>query len=292
MANKEINILEDKKVIVKPIVKPSGFFKKGHDGEFMYTRCKERFSIPYDGKVNGFAKIFGDNPTEARAIQKLFEKELSKKEGDLNLYDRKNPFWGKFFVELDKNEITLDLNNPVQALQYRVLLSRRDIIAPSWGQRFDRPSYKWALCDPDIVEKEVNKKGELIAEAIKLFTAIQNSENKMSNVLRLMGKKIPKNSSKDWLKTEITKTFTQIEKIAGTSSIKDFIEAASDPKIDDKIFVFDAVEAEFIVIEDGIFKDTESKALLGKSLEAVVNYYNNGENQDDKLLMKQKLDRS
>lgn len=291
MANKEIKILEDKRVIIRPIVKPSGFYPKGHDGEFMYTGCNTRFTLPYERKTHSFAKIFGDDPQEAKIIQREFEKELSKKEGELNLYDRNNKNWTSLYVELDKNETVLDLSNAIHALQYRILKANRYIIAPSWESRFERGSYQWALCDPEIVEKEDSRKGDLILKATELLGKIQNSETQMSNILRLLDKKIPKGVTKDWLKNEIAKMFTQIEKTAGVLSIHDFINTASDPRLSDKIFVMDALDAKAVVLEDGVFKNAETGDLLGKSLESVVEYFNDNANQNDKLLISNKIKR-
>ena len=47
-------ILIDKKVRVEPIISTRPFFKKGHDGEFMYTGCTRVYGLPYDSQKRTF----------------------------------------------------------------------------------------------------------------------------------------------------------------------------------------------------------------------------------------------
>ena len=141
----EVKILINKKITIKPIHRERPFFNKDHDGRFMFTGCKERFTLPFVKSTNSFVNIFKPGEQEA------FEKALNRKPGDLSLYDRKSVFWAKTWVELDKTELTLDLSIPTHAIQYKILLANKDIIAPNWASRNYKPSYKWGIIDEDNV---------------------------------------------------------------------------------------------------------------------------------------------
>jgi hypothetical protein len=98
VGEKKIKVLQNKKVILKPIEKERPFYKKGHDGEFMFSGCKERFTLPFSQSLNSFIQIFEKGEQEA------FEELLQKKPGELNTYTRKNSFWNDFYVDLEKIE--------------------------------------------------------------------------------------------------------------------------------------------------------------------------------------------
>src|SRR6056297_2524720 len=113
----EITVLEDKKIKIEPIIRRRSFLPKGHDGEFLYTGCHKDYGLPFNGKKRSYL-----NPFKDETEQKQFEKLLNRKEGDLNLYSREDSFWGELSFSLTKDGDTLDLNNPIDSLWYRIFL--------------------------------------------------------------------------------------------------------------------------------------------------------------------------
>lgn len=283
-------VLSTKKVKLRPIVRGRSFAPETgkHDGKFMFTGCKERFTLKQDANTGGFVNIFKDGEQEA------FETLLNLKPGELSLYNRKSPFWAKFWIELDKNELPLDLTEPVHALRLKVVQSYSDIIAPDWESRKYKPSYKWAVVDEEVVVEKENKLANRMLEAMTLFQKIQNSQKQMLDTLRLMDKKPDPSAKKDWLQKELTKIISQVEKTPGIPNIDDFIKSASDPQASDKIFVLDAMDAGVIVTdrESGSFREVDSNRLLGKSLQSVVDHYADAMFQEDKLLIEEKIKRA
>lgn len=283
-------VLSTKKVKLKPIIRGRSFAPAGgkHDGTFMFTGCKERFTLKQDQNTGGFINIFKDGEQEA------FETLLNLKPGDLSLYNRKSKFWAKFWIELDKSELTLDLTEPVHALRLKVAKSYNDIIAPNWESRKYKPSYKWAVVDEEEVIEKENKLANRMLDAMTLFQKIQKSQKQMLDTLRLMDKKPDPSVNKDWLQKELTKIIAQVEKTPGTPNIDDFIKAASDPQASDKIFVLDAMDAGIIITdrEGGGFREVDSNRLLGKSLQSVVDHYSDPLYQEDKLLIEEKIKRA
>lgn len=278
-------VLEDKKITIRPIMRKRSFTPKGHDGEFMYTGCNEGFPLPYISSTSSLANIFKEGEQEA------FEELLSLEKGSLSIHKRKGGFWSKEHVNLSKEELTLDLMNPRHALWLRMLKAWKNKIAPSWNARNAKPSYKWAIVDSDEIIKTDSQKAQTTLKAASLFGDIQNSNKKMVDILRLLGKKPPVDSKKEFLQGEIGKMMSQTEKVKGVLDIHDFIKAASDPQAAEKIFVLDAMVAGAIKEEDGTYRDTETQAALGRSMQATVDYFADPSHQEDKIMIAEKIKR-
>lgn len=281
-----VKITEDKKIELKPIVRKRPFYSKGHDGEFMFTGCKQGYTLPYMVRSGSFVKIFKDGEQEA------FETELNKQPGALSLYNRKSEFWTNFSINIGKEGITLDLNNPIHALQYKIVKANKDYFAPSWAERFHKKSYKYAIIDDDITIEEENKSVIELQKSMELFSEIKNSKQKMSNVLRLLKKKVPATAEKDWLNKELIKIISNDDKVKGIPSRKDFINAAEDKLIDSKVFILDAIDANAIITVEGAFRQADNNSLIGRSLQDAVDHYNNPEYQEDKILIQERIKRA
>lgn len=279
-------VLESKIIELQPIVRTGGFYKKGHDGEFMYTGCMNKYTLPISKSMNSFSQIFEENEQEA------FEKLLNKAEGALNLFTRKSPFWGSFIIEIDKSGTKLDLSNPIHALQFKVIKANVDFFAPSLAQKKDKRSYKYAIVDGKVSHEQENKLAIKTEKAMDLFHDIKKSKTKMLNVLRILDRKPPKDSSIEWLKAEIIKIINQKEKTSGILNIDDFISSASDPQASSKIFVLDAIDAKAISASGGNFRVVETNQLIGKSMQTAVDWMDDAKNQEDRLLIESKINRS
>ncbi len=280
--------LRNSKVKVKPIVRGRAFFPKGHDGEFLYTGCTNRFTLPFSVSKRSYVKIF-----DSHEEQEFFEDELNKDRGDLSLYDRNNDFWGKdFYVELDKGSYDIDLATPIGMLEYKVLLANKDKIAPSWAEKDLNPGYKWAIISEDQENDDAYKIAEKNEHAMELYFKIKSSNKKMYDVLRLLGKK-PNRTALDntrWLKSQISEAIEQKAKVSGIPNIDDFIEVVEDPLFSEKVFVHDALEIGEIVLEDGKYKITQTGNPIGRSIDQCVEYLSSPKNSEDKILIKQRLE--
>ena len=280
--------LRNVEVKVKPIVRGRAFFPKGHDGEFLYSGCTNRLTLPYSYSKRSYVNIF-ENDEE----REFFEKALNKAPGALTIYDRNNDYWGKeFFVELDKNTYTINLNDPIGMLEYKVLLANKDKIAPTWAERNLNPGYKWAIVSSEQEDDDHYKLAAKNERAMELFFKIKSSNKKMYDVLRLLGKKPVKNSIDNtrWLKTQLDTIINQKERIAGSPNIDDFIKAVEDPFFSEKVFVFDAMDIGEVILEDGVYRIKETNAPIGRSIDQCVEYFADMKNNEDKILIKQRME--
>lgn len=229
-----VNVLVNKKVKVKPIVRSGGWLDKGHDGEFMFSGCKRSYVLPIDAKRGTLVSVF-----KTKEEQIYFERELSLKEGDLSSYKKEGNFWKGFRVEVNKDGLTLDLSDPMDYLRWKVLGSCPEI-APSWAERFNSGEYRFALCDEDQEVQDRVKVSDLRKTAYKFLGTIEGSVEKMSDMLRLFGRKPAKNNTREWFQSEIDKI------IEDDKTLVDLIKIIKDPYYEMKLFIEDALDSSSI----------------------------------------------
>lgn len=263
----DITVLEKKKIKIEPIIRRRAFFPAGHDGEHTYTGCHKDYGLPFNTKSRSYI-----NPFKTDDEQAQFEYLLNQKTGSLNLYDIKSRFWGDFSLSLNKDGMTLDLSNPVDALWYRVLL-----VSPRFANNDEQKSD--SKCDFVLVDERVQSEAKTDLakreeEAIDLFVSIKKSRQKMYDVLRLLNKKPDKDASIESLKAAIQAIIKEPTSAKGVTNISDFIRVMSDPAANTKLFILDAVDAgEIIYTTDG-YRIKDSNTFIGKHLEQAVDYFN------------------
>ena len=269
--------LPNRKVSVKPIVREKGsWLPKGHDGEFMYSGCKRSYVLPIDGKRNQMVSIL------TREEQDFFERSLFLNSGDLSIYKKADNFWAsyKFHVDVDKEGITLDLSDPMDNLRWRVLKLNPEI-APSWADRFGSGEYKFALVEEgEQILGEVTKANKN-QEAYKFLTEVENSVERMTDFLKVYGKRPAPNSKKDFLKSELQKLIN--------SNIDEYLKVARDKDFEMKIFIDNCLEV------GALLKDKNKYSLpggdiIGISLEDAVAYLRNKKFSDVLATLKAKLE--
>lgn len=285
--------LAEKKIIsaqvieVKPIVRERPFFKKGHDGEFMYTGTNRVYQLPYSNSLHSYVKVF-DSPEE----QEAFEVIYNLPEGSLNIYDRNNPFWIKYTVELNKEGKKLDLTIPTHVMEYKVLKANVKRIAPDWASRY-RAGYEFALVNDTQVREDDTKRSKVYEKAFEYFMEIRKSNVKMVSVLRLLGFTIQPElrDNTEYLKSEITKIMEQKERIkGGVKTIYDFNEVMEDKRFETKVLIYDAMDAKEIVFSPGgMFKIVATESLIGKNIDQAAEWLEDLVNQEDKIILQQRL---
>lgn len=263
----EITVLEDKRIKIEPIIRRRAFFPAGHDGEHTYTGCHKDYGLPFDGKKRTYV-----NPFKDHSEQEQFEQLLDQKPGSLNLFKFPSKFWGDFSLQLTKDGDTLDLNNPVDALWYRVLLVNPRF-ANSEAQKTN-PKCDFALIDERVKEEAKTELSRKKEEAIDEFSKIKKSKQKLYDTLRLLNKKPDKNSSIETLKAKIFEVIEEPSSSVGVTNISHFLRAVKDPTATLKLFILDAVDAgEINYTKDG-YRIVETNQLIGKHLEQAVDYFN------------------
>lgn len=280
-------VCKNEKVEVKPIVRDRSFFKKGHDGEFMFTGTVKQYQLPFSNGTRSYVKIFKDQQE-----QEAFEVLLYKEPGDFNIYNRDSKQWLKYVVEVTKEGKILDLTIPSHALEEKVLRANYKRISPDWDSRH-KAGLEFALVNDSQLRESDNKKSDVIEKAMEYYFKVKKTNSKMYNLLRLLDK-TPTVENKDntaYLKNEVMKIIEQREKtkVAGLKTMYDFIAIMEDSNFDNKVLIFDAMDAKEIVISYGSFKLTATEAVMGNSIDQAAAWLNDLQNQESKIVLQQRL---
>lgn len=235
------NPLLKKTVAVCPIYRDGGWLtkiNKNHDGAFLHSGAQYVIrGVPYDSSRRSHV----DPLTEAE--KEYFSQEdlgLGIKREDLSVFKTKN-FWSRFQVAMTRDPIILDLSNPMDYLRYKFLLCQKEQISPSWGNRFDKGTYKFSIKDDDADQEEAISNIDLEMEVMEYFNKIQGSVRKMSALLTLYynkqnnAKRVPANATTSFLKTEIHKIIK--------SNLKDVHELITDPYLNERVLVAQAIDS-------------------------------------------------
>lgn len=281
----EVTVLENRKIRVEPIIRKRAFFPSGHDGEHTYTGCHKDYGLPFDTKRRCFVNPFF-NDTE----QIQFEKLLDQKPGALNLYKLDSEFWGEFSLSLTKDGVVLDLNNPVDALWYRVLK-----VNPRFANNDSQKSN--AKCDYILVDEKLREsaKTELSKtkeSAIEEFMKIRKSKLKMYETLRLLNKKIDKDADSDVMRQKLLEIIDEPASNKTVTNISDFIRVINDPLAGLRLFILDAVDAgEILFNSTEGYKIKDTGVLIGKHIEQAIDYFNtkNADTLEVKAIIEQRL---
>lgn len=224
--------LQNKKVKVVPIKRHFPFLPPDHDGAFMFTGTKFTVTLPIDSRKNMLVPIL------TREEQDAFEKHMYKKEGDLSTYNKTNPFWASFKIELEKEGMVLDLSDPIDNLRYRIL-SVHPRIAPSWSERNENMAYKFALVEDDYEMSENVKRTDKLKKAYKHLGKIEDSLEQMKAFLKVYGRNnIPHTADINFLIAELGKIIE--------SDVDGYLMVANDPSFDMKSFIADAISCKAI----------------------------------------------
>lgn len=282
-----MSITSNKTIEVRPIKRTRPFFKADHDGAFMFSGTYKEYTLPYINDTRSYA-----NPFESPEEQEEFERVLQLAPGALSINNRNSDFWSTFKVQLSKEGKVLDLNYPMHVLEYRVLKANTKRICPNWEDRNRNSAYEFALIDKDVEEVNDIRDAERNLRAMELFIKMRKSNKKMYDILRVLGKKLPKEASVNTsqLIKEIDQIIAEKSKVGGVLNIDDFIEAAEDPKLSLKVFVLDAIEIGEIEVSKGVYKIASSQTAIGRNLSEAVDYFDSIKGREDKLLIEQRLE--
>jgi len=280
-------VLEDKVVKIKPIIRRKPYLKRGHDGEHTYTGCYKSHGLPFDVKTRSYK-----NPFKNSAEQAIFEKLLNKKEGSLNLYEYKidEPnFWGEFLTRIPKEGMELNLNNPTDALRYRIFL-----INPKFAQdnsQSHTAEKEYVIINEAQEREQISQLSRKKSKATDYLYKIKKSKKEMIDVLKLLGKNPDKESQKEWLEAELYKVIDEVSVNRGTSGLDKFLAVMEDPLAEPKLFVLNAIEAKEIIRIPNGYKIADTNKFVGRKYEEVVDYFlsKDPEVQQDKLIIQERI---
>lgn len=244
----EKGYLEDKIVYLKPSPRQGKMIKApNHIGYFMYEGATIAWVLPQDSRGQ-LVNVF-----KSKEEQRYFEAELDI---DLNPYKKENNFWHTFKVDFLKNPLTMfegkkfDLSDPMDNLRVRVLKASADV-APSWEERLDYPTYKFALVAEDYEEQKSLGEAKLLEEAWSFFGQISNNQKKAEDFLSVYynqkrtTKTVPSDATKEFLMAQLSTAIKE--------DLTNFLKVKNDEDYEIKAFIAKAIKIGAIT-KEGVSK--------------------------------------
>ena len=241
----EENYLE-KRYYLKLIPKSQGMeFAKnpqhiGYGGTF--EGAVTRFTLGMDEKT---MKII--NPFKSKEEQKYFEAIFGE---DMNPLKIDNPYWTKFGITVTKTPEVVEIgqlfdgNDPKDAIAIKVLRTLKNIIAPSWEERYNKGTYKWALIPEDYEEEKAGIEIDIQKKIWMHLGSIDSSATKMQDFLSIYyagkgkSRKIPEDASKEFLVKELSLIITE--------DTEGYIKVVDDKDFEMKVFINKSLDKESI----------------------------------------------
>lgn len=273
-------------VYVKPNYNNPGWIKnKNHRAFFLMEGTSMRLMAPMK-RSGGIANVL----TKQEKI--TLENALFMKNDELSVYRREDNFWETKMVTLNKDTKRLDLSDPNDYIEYKILMFNKDLVAPSIKNVKDRATYKFYIERPKEVSAIKTEKGRVNIDAWTAFGAISNDKSKIVDFLKVYGESFPahvrlKNLSEsendiDFLRNQLSEVVEQDKEL--------FIEVVNDPLFEAKLLVSKCHNKGLITRFAGKYHIKDEPKHFATSLREACEYIENEAHQDFKLTLETKLD--
>ncbi len=279
--------LIDKKVKVYPIKRASGLVPDPeHEASFLFGTSTVKYTVP----MTRTGSLVNPLTAEEKRYFEEVDDQLDFKEGDLSIPSESirvngsdDNYWLGFTVELDKNIRILDLNEPMDYIIYKVLIANKDHIAPSWEERNDKATFKYALVEEGEEQKAQATVANKKREAYKQFGKMESSPDEMLKFLKVYGKKVSENSTREFLEGEVSKVIEE--------DIDGFLDIVNDPHYDTKLLITNGLEVGALIKERSTYS-LPGGEVIGKSLQETIDYLEDNKNQDVRLEIEHRIEKS
>ncbi len=274
--------LPSRRVTVKFVPRKKGMAANVDDNHViaggMLPNAKDTFYCPLQ-RSGGIANILSKKEKE------YLEQELGL---DLSVY---GDFWKTFNVKLGKSDAgnRFDTSNPLEFISLRILEQYTDQIAPSWKERKNKPSYKYAITEQGEEQDEKKIKLDLKKEAFKKYGRIEEDKDALIGVLKLLeNKPISKESKLSWIQG-------QVEAFLDQHPGK-FVQLMTDPYLETKLLLNKAVEAGAVKKNGNSYRTIDGLDLCNSGQKPTFNnavrFLNEDKNQEVRLLIESRIENS
>lgn len=286
------------KVHVKPILRSGRWLPDGHSGSFMYDHTAIGIKVPLNKNTGRLTDPLTKEEREYFETMAGLDLEA----GDLNPHKKKDNFWHNFDVNIRKSDdvvtdktilMTLDLSDPIQYLQYKVLLANSNpsggVVAPEWSERLKSGTYRIALQHEGQQHTDKVKKADKMKKAYKYFSKIDSSSEAMFDFLTVYflenakSKRPSEDSDKDFY-------YSEIQDLIDTD-LEGVCEIIDDAKnYDYKLLVHRGLKVGALKMVGGTNIETVDGLPVGKSLYQAIQWLKDDAHQDEYLRLKNQID--
>jgi hypothetical protein len=278
--------LPNKKVKVVPVIK-KGWLPTDHEAAFLFQTAKHVFTIPKSSRTGSYVNPF--TPEEQECLEN--HPQLSLSEGDLSVHKTVNNYWktakgiGGFKpIKLGKDEVTLNLNDPMDYITYKVLLLNHDYVAPNAAAVRGKASYKYMIVDEQYADEKLSNEANLFADAYAEYSKVREDKETLGNLLFLLKNvRISSSSKLEWLQGEIHKVLT--------ANPKRFLDVVRDPAMQIKLLISQGIACNAI-LRDGTIYRTAGGDLMGATTEQAVDFLINKSNSDHRMIIEAQVSKA
>jgi len=283
-----INKLRKQKFKVIPITRKGGWVPEFHDSAFMNEGSKMGIVVPVlPGNILVDPLRYEDGEKWSKADRAALTAELGRENpDDFNVHSTKN-YWRGNTVDIDRRGMFLDCSKIEDFVKYLILISDSDRVAPGWGYRFEKGTYKFAVVGEGQEIEENVTRTEDMKQAYMLFGKMDSSVDKMKDFLfvyylhKKEAKRPPRDAGVDWLKAEIQKILDV--------DLSLFLEISSDEKYDTKLLIIKSVDAGALSRERHQYFIPGDEKPVGV-LDEMIEFLEDDRNQEVKMKLLHQVD--
>lgn len=247
------------------------------------------------GMLNGAFKRYPvpkqKNKALANVLTKAEKEYLESDEGlgkNLSVYSNRE-FWATRYVNLFKGDNIFDLTDPIDYIDYKILLANTDWIAPSLKEQNNKLTYAFVIVDAEE-EMEIQKTSfNYKKEAFKLYSKVESNKQILRGILKIINRKpVSEESALPWLQKEV-------EYIVDKNP-KSFVELLSDSNYETKILLSNAEDAGVVLNRNQRYSTTDGIELAEPgevaSFENAVKYLSDPKNSELVDIIKIKIEKA
>jgi hypothetical protein len=280
-----LKFTQKEKVRVIPIVRRSDWLPENHDGEFLNQGAKLDIVVPHDESRDHLKDPLAHlDPKEKGKLAKRLGLDGAD---DLNPLKRHDNYWQNRYVRLKREGLILQTDDAYDYIRLCILLSDTDRIAPSWSNRNDKYTYRFAVVRESDETKEEESTIDIKSQAYELFSDIRDNQEALEAILWIRYyemntyAKPPVNPSYNYAKIEVGKMVD--------ANPKDFIEIAGSKDYETKLLVYQGLKYDILVREGQQVRFKSSATPLGLFSDA-VKHFDMEKHQEDKRILQEKVD--
>lgn len=279
-----ISCLTNKRVFVRLVPKQSGMFtnpKHEYAGNMAPTSTRT-YTVPVNRK-GVYVNILTNS-------EKAFlEEYMGLEPNALSVYKKVDNYWENYKVVLHKEDNILDLSDPNQYIDYKVLLANKDLIAPSldaMNEEF-KATYQYVIVEEYEEERKGTQSTNINMRAYMALGSIREDVNKMTYVLAILSGRTIRGGADILLPA--------LEEYMQTNP-KLFLDIVEDPLLGTKMLIKEAVKERVIKkIGDFYYINETSEPLCEKNAEPTLTnaarYLNAPRHQEVRFTIEAKLNR-
>lgn len=216
------------------------------------------------------------------------EEAMGLETNALSVHRKVDNYWSNYQVRLTKEDTILNLNNPEEYIQYKVLLANTDQIAPSLDAVHLKPkeTYEYVLIHEEEEAKANKKRVNKNIEAYKVFGKIEKDKDKLRTIVEIA-------TSRPQHKTVSLDVLTDnIDKLIQANATL-FLTIAQDPLLDTKVLLKKGIEYGAVKVKNDLFYDAEGKPLCdagNATFSVAAEWLNKPKNQATKLAIETQIE--